>query len=158
MKKQSSGAALAISPTLQRVFLFVIGFAWASESAFTLFQLWYRGYTNLGTRIFQMSYMVHPLLFFVVAILIIRRRYPQVLQRWFMSGLLGVMGIALFQIFSLVIEDVRNRFNWLMPDMASKSILNAFWFEWVLMLVGLIIFTVILLFFYRNNDSRRRSL
>jgi hypothetical protein len=156
MNKQPQTKAVVVSPTLARVFLWVLGLAWVTQSIFTIYQLWYIGYTSLGTRLFQISYIIHPLLFFVVALLAVGKQYSQVLQRWFAAGVLAVMGFAGFQAVSLVVEAFRNRFNWLMPDMTSKSILNAFWFEWAMMLAGLVVFAAVLLFFYRKSSNKRR--
>lgn len=152
--KEKSSRGITITAGLQISFLASVALLWlASIAASSLPALFYAGYVGLGTWLFQASMWLHPLLFFVIALFYSWKKFPQLLPKLFSAALVATVGVFFYGGVSSIINMFRYRYNILMPDSNSSGIINAFGYDWLIMLIGLVLFGLVL----GMSDYRKRG-
>lgn len=130
----------AVSAHWQSLFITAVVVAWLSQIAYMLL----RGiatYTSSGTWAFQISLLLFPLAFFVIAFAILSH-YTHPIRRLFMACLASVIGVVFYSIVAQwEVWLWSDWYTYYHPISASDtSWWTAFGNDWALMLLSLLVF------------------
>lgn len=147
----SSGQS-TISPPLQIAFLVAIGVYYLVEVIFSLLSIDFAtAYTPPSTFAYQLSVLIEPVLYLLIGMVFVWRRYQRVLDRAFFGGLIGFVGIALQGAAQLLFVALSWKYDWFLDSNLNPDTWGLYGFYWTIMAAGLVIFSGVLVFLRRKK-------
>jgi len=136
--------AVEISRSLQIIFTAVVWLSWLAPLLYML--LWANvGFMAFSTWVFQASYIVLPLLFFLPALVFCWRKTDNVVKRLFLATFIGLLGYTSYMIVSTIENILRIKFYPpVIMDTNDTSWLTAFGHEWAVMGICAALFVIVL--------------
>lgn len=109
-------------------------------------------FVTAATWAYQVSIWALPLLYVLLGMSFVWRRYKHTLERLFFGSLLGVVGFVVYSAFLTIMTMLNAQYRWFVQDFQNPNIWNAFGFNWALMMIGVTIFTGILALMHRKRE------
>lgn len=137
---------LRIPTGLQQLFVAVIALSWVFNTALLIYQFTgVRGLFSGGTWVFQATVLFYPLLCMAIAIFFVARlrTYKTWLARCFVAGVIGITGLAAYEVFGVIWRIYRTNINWQMSQ-GNDNLWVAFGDEWIVMTVTLALYIAVL--------------
>lgn len=138
---KSDAHLLTLSANWQALFIAVTIIGWLSMITAMLLTFSVVHYFSAGTWAFQITVWLQPLAFFIVAFLLLGQYRPAV-KRLFMACLASTIGMTLYGVVAMWEQRLWFNYTALHPIAGNDtSWWSAFGNDWVMMLVGLAVFT-----------------
>lgn len=131
-----------IAPRLQVAFLLAIALYYLMGVVAVLQAYVTPGaYVSSATWWYQISIWALPIVYILLGMSFVWKRYHHALERIFFGSLLGVVGFIVYSSVLTFLTMMNDTYVWFVQDFQSSNIWNAFGFNWALMLLGLTVFT-----------------
>ena len=142
-KKSAVSQVLAVSGHWQLAFITATILGWLSQAAATAFMFATNGFVGLGTWVFQITWWALPFAYFLVAFGLLRE-YRLWVHRLFVASISATIGMTAYTIATTWFNDLRYHY-WppAAPSPNDRSWWTAFGQDWLLMLGGLAVYTVL---------------
>lgn len=152
--KATRSGQSTIAPALQIAFLGAIGVYYLAEVILSLLNTDLAApYTTPANWAYGLSVLIEPLLYLLIGMVFVWRRYRGTLDRVFFGGLIGFIGIALQGAMQLLLVALSWKYDWFLDSDLNPDTWGLYGFYWAIMAAGLVIFSSVLLLLQRKKDA-----